>query len=72
MPKEVITYGNYERGEPWIQVGWTRGLDVQLGVLVEKDVHPDVVRYADLDREGINKLIRTLRKARDQAFGSDA
>lgn len=28
--------------------------------------------YLCLDREGINRLIRTLRKARDQAFGADA
>jgi hypothetical protein len=28
--------------------------------------------FADLDRSGINRLIRTLRKARDAAFGADA
>ena len=27
--------------------------------------------YVDLDRSGINALIRKLRKARDQAFGVD-
>lgn len=27
--------------------------------------------YVDLDREGINKLVRNLRRARDQAFGRD-
>lgn len=27
--------------------------------------------YATLDREGINQLIRVLRRARDQAFGRD-
>lgn len=27
--------------------------------------------YVDLDRAGINKLIRTLRRARDAAFGRD-
>lgn len=27
--------------------------------------------YVDLDRQGINKLIRNLRRARDQAFGRD-
>lgn len=27
--------------------------------------------YVDLDRKGINDLIRFLRKARDQAFGQD-
>ena len=28
--------------------------------------------WADLDRAGINRLIRILRKARDAAFGADA
>lgn len=28
--------------------------------------------WCDLDRHGINRLIRTLRKARDQAYGADA
>ena len=28
--------------------------------------------FVQLDRHGINRLIRTLRKARDDAFGSDA
>lgn len=27
--------------------------------------------HADLDRAGVNRLIRTLRRARDQAFGRD-
>ena len=27
--------------------------------------------YVDLDRRGINDLIRTLRRARDSAFGRD-
>lgn len=27
--------------------------------------------YADLDRDEVNKLIRVLRRARDQAFGRD-
>lgn len=29
-------------------------------------------RYIQLDRAGINRLIHTLRKARDDAFGKDA
>jgi len=28
--------------------------------------------HATLDRDGINRLIRSLRKARDAAFGADA
>ena len=29
-------------------------------------------QYASFDRDGINRMIRSLRKARDQAFGADA
>lgn len=32
----------------------------------------DVGWFVQLDRAGINRLIRELRKARDQAFGADA
>lgn len=32
----------------------------------EVDAH-----YLDLDRAGVNRLIRSLRKARDDAFGRD-
>jgi hypothetical protein len=28
--------------------------------------------FVQLDRDGCNRLIRTLRRARDQAFGADA
>lgn len=28
--------------------------------------------WADLDRQGVNRLVRILRKARDSAFGADA
>lgn len=28
--------------------------------------------YVDLDREGINRFIRLLRRARDNAYGADA
>lgn len=28
--------------------------------------------YATLDRAAVNRLVQTLRKARDQAFGADA
>lgn len=54
---------------------WTRdGGYVEIGVakvsvsdLTERDPH-----YGILTRDDINRLIRTLRKARDQSFGTDA
>lgn len=35
------------------------------------DTHFTDGMYVDLDRRGINQLIRNLRRARDQAFGRD-
>lgn len=73
MPKEIVTNCEYRCGEPWLEVGWSRNTYVQVGVRTEdENKHPDAVRFTDLDRDGINKLIRILRKARDQAYGSDA
>ena len=70
MPKEIITNGRYVEGDNWAEVGWARGMDCQIGVRSTEDVGEGL--FCDLDRESINKLIRTLRKARDQAFGADA
>ena len=60
-----------------VKVGWTRDRDhVELAVVECKGgAFADMderTRYLQLDRDGLNRLIRTLRKARDQAFGSDA
>ena len=57
-----------------VKVGWTRGYDhAELAVVCNADAPGDTqARHIQLDRAGINQLIRVLRKARDQAFGSDA
>lgn len=63
-------------------VGWSReGQHVQLvtkcesaigGRMTEEEgVHYTDGFYVDLNRQGINDLIRHLRRARDQAFGRD-
>lgn len=39
---------------------------------VQRDMGIDDAQYAGLDRPGVNRLIRLLRKARDAAFGADA
>lgn len=56
-----------------VEVGWDRYGAVQVATM-----DPDAELgsresglYVDLDRGGINNLIRLLRKARDQAFGRD-
>lgn len=65
-----------------VAVGWTRDRDVQLGVIPGPQV--DVLidgkpldeglsgLWMGLDREGCNRLIRSVRKARDAAYGQDA
>lgn len=69
-------------GVPIVDVRWNReGGYVQI-VTKETDafggrlsddegVHFTDGLFVDLDRQGINKLIRNLRRARDQAFGRD-
>jgi hypothetical protein len=61
----------YQRG---VQVGWARAKFVEVGVArfdVSREMPSEGV-FTSLDREGINRLIRSLRRARDAAFGSDA
>lgn len=70
-------------GVPLVDVRWNRDASyVQIvtketdafgGRLVGEDpgTHYTDGFYVDLDRQGINLLIRNLRRARDQAFGRD-
>ena len=72
MPKEIITYGDsYQQGEAWAEVTWHRD-DTVVHLGVRKEDEPETPMFAYLDRAGVNKLIRVLRRARDQAFGADA
>lgn len=45
--------------------------DVVVGELLEVEGLARSGHYVQLDRTTINELIRTLRRARDQAFGRD-
>lgn len=80
MPKELI-YDAVTDGFR-AQVGWggIAGDDagyVQLSTVNENstlqlDDAPFDGWYVHIDRAGINRLIRALRRARDSAFGADA
>lgn len=76
MPKEKITAGGQHETKPTtVHVGWDRSGYVQLATKgwyygADPD-SPELGVYADLNREQINTLIRSLRKARDQAYGRD-
>jgi hypothetical protein len=65
-----------------LAVGWSSDRGVQVGVTAGPAAKIRIDQgdtggetdslWLDLDREGINRLIRTLRKARDAAYGADA
>lgn len=67
MPKERIRDAGY-----FLDVTWGRGVgtvEVVVGTTVETD---GAVGFAvHLDRSAANRLIRTLRRARDHAYGKD-
>lgn len=75
MPKEIIYDTDGPDGERHVELIWVRGQFAQLGTVLSIEGanpgDPAVGQYATLNRAGINKLIRDLRRARDQAFGRD-
>lgn len=79
MPKEVV-YGNGNTGLiSHVAVGWGRDTNVQIGVvngpqseIAIDGVVADPGLWMDLNRAQINRLIRSLRRARDAAYGADA
>lgn len=65
-------------GEKAAMIGWTKdpgGAPVSLAI-VDRGEDPDgmaeSVVYLNLDRYGLNRMIKILRQARDGAFGKDA
>lgn len=56
-----------------VQVGWGDNDYVQVATVnpAERLGTVESGLYVDLDRKGINDLIRLLRKARDRAYGRD-
>lgn len=63
--------------QPFLTVSWNRdhGI-VQLATREGGDIDESKRErggyFVDVDRSTVNGLIRTLRRARDQAFGADA
>ena len=82
---EFTPFGEDDPGITVAEVSWNRETEhVQLVTkCIDRSTHEPVPMkeeyllpatagfYMQLDRRGINKLIRNLRKARDQAFGKD-
>ena len=84
MPKEIIRHRGTDQYQG--ELSWSReGQYVQLTVGENHVEHhegtPDSPTYDEttfragdyiqLDRDGLNKLIRDARRARNQAFGAD-
>lgn len=70
-PKDTDGGKYFRRG---VHVGWAKDRHVEIGVAQfdpSRETPSDGV-FTTLDRDGINRLIRSLRKARDAAFGADA
>ena len=80
MPKEVIgnKWDNEGKFPFWVELTWSKETGhIQMATLAPSDYEgePDSLTngwYVTLDRHHINKLIKSLRRARDQAFGADA
>jgi hypothetical protein len=75
MPKETIRTG-FTPNDPGvtIHVGWQNDHHVQIATVDPRynDERPDGNGwYATVNRYEINKLIKTLRRARDAAYGRD-
>lgn len=65
----------YETREFAVHVGWSRDVNLvsvgSVNLANEGMTDETYGWFCELDRASINHLIRTLRKARDQAFGAD-
>ncbi len=83
MPKTNIFPPRTQPAEATVrvEVGWhNSGVQIATTALTDpatvadgQAVEPEWVgtTFVDLDRAGINKLIRALREARDKAYGRD-
>lgn len=71
IPMVPIVYVRWGREQNFVQIV-TKATDANGGRYAAGD-ETDFTdgMYVDLDREAINRLIRNLRRARDQAFGRD-
>ncbi len=82
MPKENInSTSTSDEGDPVtrVEVSWFAGRSVDVGVACLADPDPELpsgifnqATFVHLGRDGINRLIRVLRRARDAAYGADA
>lgn len=78
MPREYVNArwaGSSEPAPNTAVIQWHRdrslvAIGVQAAQNDDRGFRPQM--HLDLDRDGVNNLIRLLRRARDAAFGADA
>lgn len=78
MPKEIIHNDTLLPGKdnstPYaVDINWIRDGIVQIATIDLQQEQFEVGRgwHVDLSRDMINRVIKVLRKARDQAYGAD-
>lgn len=74
MPKEKFYFGTQVESDgqaPDVTVSWGHGEFTRLTPRSQPALHV-LVNDLSVDRSGINRLIKVLRKARDQTYGEDA
>jgi hypothetical protein len=71
MPKEQINYPTDDKGAVVVNWGRQSATYGDGGVIVAV-TQDESVQSVNLTRTEVNKLIRTLRRARDAAMGEDA
>ncbi len=78
MPKEIIHDDTVPSGATnstplIVEVQWGRGSDVRIATvdMTKEQYSPESGWFVTVDRSMINKVIRALRRARDQAYGAD-
>lgn len=76
-PRDGDARRNYPVLRRGLSVGWSREQGhVEIGMnafdISTQSGSCDSGMYATFDRAGLNRIIRALRKARDQAYGADA
>lgn len=76
-PRDGDARRNYPVLHRGLSIGWSREQGhVEIGMnafdVSTKQGSHGTGMYATFDRAGLNKIIRTLRRARDQAYGADA
>ena len=76
MPKENINTSDSVASR--VEVTWESGKEVRIATTMHRDDRQELLGFewdgycSTLDRTGINRLIRALRRARDAAYGADA